>query len=524
MFSEKKNCVYDQSGFLQAKVVIVNWRKMAKNIFVLVCSICMFPGTTCAASDGSHNLLTLFTAAISYDAEYQKAIFERLAVVEEVNQANARMYPTVGLSAEKRFLDQDISREEESLLINSGRERYTIENYSVSVVQPLYRYDTLAGILQAEARSDSSDMTLALARQALLLRLIERYLNVLAAQDALEFSRKEEEAVANQYKLAEARLKAQLGTKTDLLDAQARYAVVRAATIAAENVLLDALQGLTEVTGLNVRKLVPLGEIPMLIPNPNDVSQWVNAALRYNIAIKQRKSVVDVAREEIRKQRSVHHPTLDFVVRRTFEETGRDNFGQDSTTNSIEAALQFNLSLYQGGTVNSRVRQAYRLMRASRADLDKERRSVAREVRASFLGVKTALQRIDSLNQAVEAQELVVKTRRAGYPRIYTSLDVLDAEKELYSAKRDLARSKYDYLFNEARLRAVIGALNDADLVEISQWFTGKLSLPSNEALQQINEAQMKSSNYEQLIKEGVVDVQAPMTDEIETENVPEVQ
>jgi outer membrane protein len=46
---------------------------------------------------------------------------------------------------------------------------------------------------------------------------------------------------------------------------------------------------------------------------------------------------------------------------------------------------------------------------------------------------------------------------------------VLNAEQQLFSAKRDLLQVRYNYLVNIIRLKAVSGVLAEADLVDINQ-------------------------------------------------------
>lgn len=425
-----------------------------------------------AAYAEEYDLVSLYGAALTYDADYQKAVYERQAVDEIVEQANALILPVAGFSAGRNFTNREIHRDQASLFTSSGEEDFIVDSYSFSVRQPIYRYETVAEIVQAEERAISADFSLALAEQDLLIRLIERYLGVLAAQDATDFSSKEEEAVQQLLNLANTRFKAQLGTEADVLDAKARYSTVQANTIEAKSIREDAIQSLVEITGEPVDQLAALQQLPLLSPTPDSVDEWEKVALARNFDIQQRNSNVKVAKEEIRKQQAGHHPTLDFVLSKSREETGSDSLGQDTDTTTVNAGFQLNVPLFQGGIVTSRTRQARKLVSSAYADLDKQRRAVVRQVRSAFLGVKSALSRIESLKQAESAQTLVVKTRRAGFPRVYNSIDVVEAERDLYSVKRDLARANYDYILSSTRLRAIVGLLNAEYLKEINRWFT----------------------------------------------------
>ncbi len=113
------------------------------------------------------------------------------------------------------------------------------------------------------------------------------------------------------------------------------------------------------------------------------------------------------------------------------------------------------------------------MYQAAKDELSDRIRSAKREARTTFNDINGAIDRIRSLEQAVEAQELVVKTRQVGFPHLYSTVEVLDAERDLFIAKRDLLQVRYDYTLASLKLKYVTGSLAEKDVWLIDQWLVG---------------------------------------------------
>ena len=121
--------------------------------------------------------------------------------------------------------------------------------------------------------------------------------------------------------------------------------------------------------------------------------------------------------------------------------------------------------------LRSRIRQAqYRYQGALRLQ-ERRARSVERQTRAAYFGIDGAIHRAAAFGQSVAAQELALQARRDGYESgLFSSVEVLDGVRQLFVARRDYARARYDYLVNSLLLRQAAGVLAESDLAQLNQW------------------------------------------------------
>jgi outer membrane protein len=354
----------------------------------------------------------------------------------------------------------------------SARFEYSSTEYALSLSQPVYNAAVLSGLSQAKAAVRRAEAEYAAAAQDLIQRVAQAYLEMLLAWDNLEFTRAEKTSIRRQSESAEARLKVGLATITDVHDAKARLENAAAQEIEAENGLQDKREALRELTGRLPESSVRAGVIiPLITPEPVDINRWVETSLAQNYSLLAKRAAADGAREEIRRQRAGHYPTLDLVGTRTRNDADGSVTGPGIRADNTVVGLQLNVPLFQGGLVGSRTEEAAHRYDAAQQDFEFARRATERAARAAYLGVAGGAAKVTALAQAVVAGESALHAKNEGFAAgIHTNIDVLDANRDLYRAKRDLSSARYDYLLNLLRLKQAAGTLGENDLVEINGW------------------------------------------------------
>lgn len=419
------------------------------------------------------DLLEVFRLSEIHDPELQVAIYQYEAAKESVPQAKASLFPDLRVSYEHLETRQDIKSSDNSVF-GSGSTDFPTTTFGVVLTQPIFRFGDWQTLKQSHARVAQAVAELSAARQDHVLRVSQIYLGVLAAEDDLEFARAEKAAVESQLELATKRRESGLATRTDEYDARARYSLVLSNEIAAQNRLDDAIQALLVTTGQLIVDLDPLAEsFALETPDPPAVETWVEQSIAQNLLLEARRQAVQVAEKEVRRQKGGYYPTLDLVARLDDRETDGSLFGGGSQVETADIAVQFNLPLFQGGGVRSRVRQASFEHLGSMQELRLGQLQVSREARSSFLGVISGVSKVQALDESVTAQESAVEAKRRGFQSgINTALHVLDAERDLYLIKRDYAQARYDYLLSTLRLKNSAGILSEADLERIDRMLT----------------------------------------------------
>lgn len=416
------------------------------------------------------DLLALLSLAEQSDPEYRESQHNALAVAEAIPQARAALWkPQLRFTTGGARVRQDIEAEF-AFGSGGGGTSFDRTDYRLSLVQPVYHRDRHMRLKQADKRLRQAQLQIDAAFQRLMVRLAERYFDVLSAQDNLSFARAERESLKGQLEQARQRFDVGLIAITDVQEAQAGYDRASALEITAENEVQNAEERLREVTGESHRALWPLGdELPLARPDPDNIEQWTETAIGQNLDLEAALVAAEIAADEIEVQRAGHYPTLDIEGGHGFNATG-GLFGQNETESS-DIGVRLNVPLYEGGAVSSRTRQAVHEHASALDRLERTRRAVYRQAREAFLGVVTQIGAVNALKQAVVSSETALESTRAGFEvGTRTSVDVVTAERGLSQARRDYARARYDYVLNVLRLRQAAGTLSPEVMAQANTW------------------------------------------------------
>ena len=142
--------------------------------------------------------------------------------------------------------------------------------------------------------------------------------------------------------------------------------------------------------------------------------------------------------------------------------------GSDSRTASI--GVQLNMPLFQGGATQSKWREAAANRDRAQDELENARRTVAVQTQQAYLGVVNGIAQVQALQQALKSGESLLEASKLGQEvGVRTNLDVLNAQQQLYSTRRDLYQAEYSYLLSQLQLEAASGMLDEADVVKVNQ-------------------------------------------------------
>ena len=417
----------------------------------------------------AEDLIGVYRKALINDPQILGAEYTRAAANESVQEAAGRMLPQLAFEYSHNSTDQRIT-ESDNPFQPTGQDDFPTTEYSLTLTQPLFNWSLFTGYKQAKTDIQRAEAEYISIQQDLILRTAQAYLEVLGANDAVDFARSEELAVQKQLELVQSRTSAGIARKTELYDAQARFASVEADVISTYNDLDDKMQALREIAGELTGKLARLkSDLKLVHPEPRNPESWMHAAIRQNPRVLLQALVVQVSRHEISLQKAGHMPTLDLTARLNNRDTEGSLFGGGNEVDTSDILLRLNVPLFQGGIVNSRTRRSQQLHQKSQHDLTAVQRAVQRSARAAYHGIISAISKVNALSKSVRSQELALQSKQAGYRSgLYTNLDVLDAERDLHEVKRDFARARYEYLINSLSLKHSVGTLSEADLEAIN--------------------------------------------------------
>jgi outer membrane protein len=423
----------------------------------------------------AEDLLQVYREAQKSDPALAAARSQWEATQERVPQARSALLPNVALSGSGTYNNYDATiRSDPKAQLSAN---YAQGNLTFSASQPLYRPQNVVVLNQARELVSQADYVLAIAQQDLILRTAIAYFDVLLAEFNVELVEQQKLAVDEQLAQAKRNFEVGTATITDTNEAQAKYDSIIATEIQFRNDLERRRTALRAIIGRYPTSLQRIGRAGFdpALPTPNNVEFWVDKAARENLSVRIQQGNYDIASLEVDRAKAGHYPTVDLVASYGAQGSNgsvNNNFTSDSRSGLI--GLQLNVPLYQGGFVNSRVRESISLQDKSRADLETVRRAAITNAQDGFSGVNSAVAGVKAFEQAVASAEVALQSNILGQEvGIRTNLDVLNVQQNVYSTRRDLANAYFQYLLAVLRLKAAVGSLNEVDLEELNRRLNG---------------------------------------------------
>jgi outer membrane protein len=410
------------------------------------------------------DLLDIYGLALQNDPVLKQSRANQRAVGESKTQSVANFLPNVsvsGINNLNRLVNNRVTYQ------GTGIQKYTDRSFTVNLTQPLFHWEHWVQLSQSDNQIAQAEADFQAEMQKLMVKITEAYFNVLSAQDNLEFSSAEKQAIARQLEQAKQRFAIGLIDITEVREAQAAFDRSTASEIEAFNNVDNQKEALTEIIGEQDIQLNSLGEhIPLARPEPDDITAWGDAAEISNFTIISAFNQAEFTRKAIELQRSGHLPKLDLTASYGKYDT-TSTFGLQGGTEIV--GLRLNVPLFEGGAVNSRTTQAAYKHEQAKESLTAAKRAVKRQVKDAYRGITASISQVEALKTAVNSAEIALQASEAGYEvGVRTLVDVLDEQRNLYRAKRDYSRTRYDYLLNGIKLKQASSSLAEEDLEQIN--------------------------------------------------------
>ena len=446
--------------------------------FARLCAVSFASAALLAAAPvAAEDLLQIYREAQQNDPALAAARATWVATQERVPQARSSLLPNVSAAgaANVNNLNETL-RSDPPVDINNRNFRFG--SLGVSAAQPLYRPQNNVAYDQAKQQVAQADYTLSFAQQDLILRVAQTYFDVLLAEFNVDLAESQKAAVSEQLAQATRNFEVGVATITDTNEAQAKYDSIVAQEISARNDLDNKRTALRAIIGRFPASLKRVGPgFEPTLPSPDTLDYWVDRALAENLAVKIAAYNVDIATLEVDKQRAGHYPTLDLVGSYSLQ-TGSGSSSVNLSSNfdlrQAQLGVQLTVPIYQGGFVDSKVREAIALQDNARQNLELARRTALFNAQTGFTGVNSAVASVQAFEQALKSAQVAYESNRLGQEvGVRTNLDVLNTQQNVFQTRRDLAQSYFNYLIGVLRLKAAVGTLSEQDLEEINRQLRG---------------------------------------------------
>jgi outer membrane protein len=419
------------------------------------------------------SLLDIYNDALENDPQYKSAEFSYLSGKEIKVQGRAGLLPNISISAQTNWNEY----------YQNGNLQNEYNNFSTSarLTQPLLRLDSWFKYRQSKFLTDAAEADFAYSQQALIVRTAELYFNVLRAIDNLSAARSEEKAIKKQLDQIRQRYEVGLSAITEVQEAQLAFDLSLAARTRIEGEVYTAKESLNALVGREIISIDGLvNDLNVSNPVPASKEEWARKAVKNNFRLQAANLRKFASKNNARSVASNHLPKVDIVGTQSESETNQYSFDGLNTGGAFNItvpdetqrdtySLQLSMPIFQGGAVISRTKHAYAESNKSSEDALFTERSVIQDVRSQYSNVITLVANLRAQKQAVVSASSALEATRVGYEvGTRNIVDLLQAEKNLYSAERNLSNAKYDYLITTLRLHLAAGTLTPENLLEIN--------------------------------------------------------
>ncbi|WP_458238411.1 TolC family outer membrane protein, partial [Pseudomonas sp. P5_A2_2] len=417
----------------------------------------------------------IYEQALRNDPVFLGAIKERDAGLENRAIGRAGLLPRLGYNYNKGRNSSKATYLNEHRQNQTDDRNYSSYGSSLTLQQPLLDYEAYAAYRKGVAQALFADENFRGKSQELLVRVLENYTKALFAQDQIDIAQAKKKAFEQQFQQNEQMFRQGEGTRTDILEAESRYELATAEEIEARNeqdASLRELGALVGVPTIDIADLAPLEQnFQTFTLQPANYDTWHEMAVANNPNLASQRQSLEVARYEVERNRAGHLPKVSAyaTVRQNESESG-NTYNQRYDTNTI--GIEVNVPLYAGGGVSASTRQASRAMEQAEYELDGKTRETLIELRRQFSACLSGVSKLRAYQKALtSAEALVVSTKQSILGGERVNLDALNAEQQLFTTRRDLAQTRYDYLMAWTRLHYYAGTLSEQDLARVDEAF-----------------------------------------------------
>jgi outer membrane protein, protease secretion system len=417
-------------------------------------------------------LVEAYEAALQNDPTYRGAVHENEAGKQNINLGRSNLLPNVAVNYTTTHNRADITQPSFAGGNVTSHPNYDSDSASLTLRQPLFNLDALARYRQGRAQTNYSDAVFSSRQQDLFIRLVGAYADAQYAEYQLALAQAQRDAYAEQMHVNERMFQRGEGTKTDMLETKAKLDVAEAQLIEAQDNVTVMRNTLASIVGRDVTQLDPLSDDFRVKPmQPASFDDWKAIALEHNPDIAAQKYATEIAHQEVNKNRAGHAPRIDFIASLSKGKSETlSTLNQDAHTRTV--GFQLSMPIFSGGATEASTVQAVANQEKAKDDLEAKTNQVLVELRKQYSQTLSSMTKIDALVKSVESASLLVEaTRQSIKGGVRINLDLLNAQQQLYTAKRDLAQARYNYLLSYLRLRNAAGTLSAEDLHAIAAYF-----------------------------------------------------
>ena len=412
---------------------------------------------TLASSVSANQLADLYQQARSYDAQLLSAQAQGNAALQDDVITKAELLPRIDLTGS--VSDNNGNR------ISNGVE--VPSSVELSLIQPLFDLSKFYSYQRAKTLSESAKISLSLAEQDLIQRLVTSYLDILSAKGTLEVAESRERALSRRLDQVNAQFDVGLIAITDVLEARASYDDARVGLIDAKGALSNSFEAMERISGAAIKDIAPLSaDYPITGLSVSDTEQWVAKALKGNLGLKRAALNETAATQQLEASKALALPTLEFSAALNQSES---SFSGDSGGSTL--GMRLKVPLYRGGATTAGERKAEYQAAQRQYEYDDALREVTQSTRSLVRDIQTSVASVEARMKSIESRETALEATEQGFEvGTRNVVDVLDAENALFVARQNYIDARLGHIKLQFALKQTVGTLSPEDIVTLDNW------------------------------------------------------
>ena len=433
------------------------------------------------------DLKEVYAQALRFDPLFKQAQADWLSASQALplaytgtGAAGTGLFPNISLGA---AYVRDYQNQSNRNGKNSGD--FDSSVFSVNLVQPVFNVATWQSIGAARYAVRAATARYLAAAQDLINRVAVAYFEVLRANDRLDLTIAQKKQFEHQLSTAEEKFKVGLISVTGVYDAKASYDRARADEIRDRNELQDRVEDLRAITGKYYDSVLGLkSHIPLVVPTPDNISDWVKVARKQNYTIKADLNNILAVRKNIKVAESAFFPTISATA--AYENASAGGVAippvtTDSASNQtqdIQLGISVNFPVFSGGFNIANTRQTRYDYLSANDQLRLDYSNVANGTRQAYLGIESSISEIGADQEAIVSARNKLEATKAGYiVGTRTMVNVLDSVTSLTQAQLAYADDRYNYVEGIFNLKQQSGVLSPLEINSINHCLKKSIKL-----------------------------------------------
>jgi len=412
------------------------------------------------------DLMQSFNDAARNDPTYQIEVALYKERLQSLPESTSAVLPQVTLNADA------LNESSSTSLLPGGS--FNTRSFNLDATQTIFNYTQFKEIARSSYVVKSAFASVCGAQQDLMFRTVQAYFDVLRTRQFLEFTKQQKQYLKMQVKATQTLFNHNDASITDLEQAKGAYDLIRSQLYTAEIDAYNAVQALSQITGVIYEEFAEIkSNFPLINPVPKQLNVWLKTANQQNLFLRAARFDINESQEALSARTGDFFPNFSGIggISRAVEPNPLLTDTQSRKFNYI--GINANWNVFQGGLTIAQVKAASARVQQTTANMRREYLKVMADTRRAYNGIVQGKERVKRIRSSLTSNTRALKSAQEAYQAgVLTITEILQIQGQLYRAQADYTDNIYNYIIDLVRLKQAAGTLDIESLCALNKWLT----------------------------------------------------